>query len=77
MQDFDRDQPPFTNGTEYEIWQGAWCLRCVHEHDEFGGPCDDFAIPALLEDRTPEILIPGPSNGSGRWTCTKFEPRTG
>lgn len=68
----DREQPPFSNGTEYDIWQGSWCNWCVHLHPEFGGPCDDFAIPALTEDRVPDIL----EEYSLGWRCTKFVQRS-
>jgi hypothetical protein len=28
-----RDEPPFSNGTEYETWSWNWCWRC-HQPDE-------------------------------------------
>lgn len=68
----DRDWPPFTCGTEFEIWQANWCGRCVHEHSEYGGHCEDFD-PAFTEDRVPDILVE--SDGLWVWECTKFSRR--
>lgn len=63
-----RDLPPFSNGTEYELWQYDWCRTCIHEHREFDGPCDDFAVPAIVEERVPDILV----ELDGLWFCKKY-----
>lgn len=63
-----RDRPPFSNGTEFDIWQADWCLTCIHEHPEFSGPCSDFD-PALTEGRVPDILV----ELDGLWFCRKYE----
>lgn len=30
VMDAARDDPPFSNGTEGEIWMGRWCGNCYH-----------------------------------------------
>lgn len=67
------DEPPFSNGTEYEIFQAEFCNRCRFESQEFGGPCDEFAEVAILDDKTPLFLAPV---GLG-WRCTRFERADG
>ena len=67
----NRDNPPFSNGTEYEIWVSRWCAQCVHEHPEFGGSCSDFDV-AFIEDRVPDILEPADRFS---WSCSKFRER--
>lgn len=67
------DEPPFSNGTDYEIWQGKFCTRCRFWSEEYGGPCDEFVIPSMFEDRTPEFLVPDGLS----WVCTRFERADG
>lgn len=32
LADIDADNPPFSNGSEFEIWAGRHCYECVHDN---------------------------------------------
>lgn len=68
---------PFSNGTDWEIFQGNWCQHCKHDHDwshnnepEFpdGVESCDVIIRALLDEPTPEFI-----NHENGTECTRFE----
>lgn len=67
------DEPPFSNGTDYEIFKGQWCERCRFWNSEFDTPCDDMFFPAVCEDRTPEFFQPDGLS----WICTRFDRADG
>jgi len=64
----------FSNGTEWDAWNAAWCETCVHD---VNGPEDGCQIVLqLLLGEKPEEVGHGPL-----WSpqtvayCTKYEPR--
>lgn len=67
------DEPPFSNGTEYEIWKARYCERCWFWNQEYDTPCDEFFFPAICEDRTPLFFEPDGLS----WTCKRFTPADG
>lgn len=51
------DQPAFSNGTEGDAWQSAWCWRegafCMHDDIELGGNRSCPLIEVALLGATP------------------------
>ncbi len=73
-----RDQRPFANGTEYELWSGHWCSRCARDaFAEHGAGCPLLTI-ALLDQRTPaEWFDHEPGDRAERYRCIEFRSRGG
>ena len=77
---------PFSNGTEQQAWESAWCAHCVHDHtthnDVGGAGCELLLVGALLADtdgwRWPEAWLPEPDDGHfylpSRMICGQFKP---
>jgi hypothetical protein len=75
-------ESPFSNGTEFEAWSAAWCLRsgapCRHE-EQMRGAGSTTTCPlldvAILNDRTPvEWGERAPALGREMYTCSMYAP---
>ena len=65
----------FSNGTEWDAWNAAWCETCVHD---MNGPEDGcWIILALILGEKPDEVGPGPCYSPQTVAyCTKYKPRT-
>ena len=54
---------PFSNGTEYEAWNAAWCAVCAHDHGVHDG---SNAGPLETCQMIGEALL-GASYDGGKW----------
>lgn len=65
----------FSNGTEWDAWNAAWCETCVHDTS---GPEDGcWIILALILGEKPDEVGPGPCYSPQTVAyCTKYKPRT-
>lgn len=61
--------PPFSNGTEGEIWMDKWCYNgCVKDRDVDSGNGCPLLLQALLGE-TPDEWVPSPDH---RYVCTSW-----
>lgn len=72
---------PFSNGTEGDAWQYAWCRHCARDHemhDDTGPGCGLLCTAFIGE--WPEGWIPEPDDGHfhlpSRMVCMAFTPCT-
>lgn len=81
-----RKRIPFSNGTEFEAWQGVWCDHCIYDHGMHDGTShgcplltDILAMDQKIEgfESLPIEMVPEPDDGNhaipSRMICTKFE----
>lgn len=70
-----RDNPAFSNGTEWEIWSYNWCERCTNDSPEMvdrGDGCSLIAV-AMFEQKTPaEWMEQEDRSPSDRYHCISF-----
>lgn len=71
-----RDERPFSNGTDWEIWQYNNCETCIHDKDYRENVSDEgcpLATVALCFGRTPREWIPGPDEYCGdKYICAYY-----
>ena len=70
----------FSNGTEGEIYEDAYCSRCIH-NDASGPYCPVLALHKLHNydecnkpDSFLHVLIPRSKDGLSNERCTMFVP---
>ena len=65
---------PFSNGTETEMFEHAWCRRCVHAFDG-NSMCDEVALPVVADWGWPDELKPTEKSRANPLgiICTKFK----
>lgn len=69
-----KDEPAFSNSTEWEVWSYNWCEECTKHSPELwdqGVGCPLIII--ALNGRTPLEWAPDPDGGS--FVCSEFERR--
>lgn len=83
-----RDEPAFSNGTEYEAWFENWCARCQHPAEKawrayeagkrktqlkgFEGGCP-LTMCAIATEKTPIEWMPQPGFPFGdQYHCIEF-----
>lgn len=81
-----RNRPPFSNGTEGDVWMAAWCERCLVDAPFRNGinPTGCELILTAMLGGTPAEWLDGPRDEHGRYsmehkyTCINFRaPRDG
>lgn len=66
-----KDEPAFSNGTEWDAWSDRWCGRCLHDVNE---DCP-LVMVALLAATPVEWREDNPGSLGDRYTCTQFVDR--
>lgn len=73
--DSSREGSPFSNNTEYEVWEVNWCDRCLRDapyrRDISPTGCPLLVI-ALL-GRTPAEWMEQPPDSPDRYHCIEFK----
>lgn len=71
-----RNERPFSNSTDREIWTYNWCENdCVHDAEYQAGRSNEGCPLALVSmlDRTPREWIPGPDEYCGdKYMCVMY-----